>query len=77
MFRDKKVNRKWRRMFRALYGILAVNLLITFLPLNENVETFLFAVGMLAALVGLVFLWFLYNMPEKLKMLDQTQNDFE
>lgn len=77
MFRDRRVNRKWRRVFRTLYAILAFSLLITFFPLGEEIETIFASAGLVAALTGMVFLWFVYNMPEKLKMREELENDFE
>ena len=74
MFRERRVNRKWRRVFRTLYAILAFSFLITFFPVGEDAEIFFLFAGAIAGLAGLVFLWFLYNSPEKLKM--QEENDF-
>jgi multisubunit Na+/H+ antiporter MnhB subunit len=73
MFRDRRVNRRWRRVFRTLYTILALSFLTDFLPLNEEVGTFFLIAGAIAGLAGLIFLWFLYNSPDKLKM--QEDND--
>ena len=74
LFGDKRVNRRWRRIFRTLYGTLAFSFLITFFPVGEETELFFLFAGAIAGLAGLVFLWFLYNIPEKLKM--QEDNDY-
>lgn len=74
MFSEKRVNRKWRRVFRTLYAILGFSFLITFFPVGEEAEIFFLFSGAIAGLAGLVFLAFLYNNPEKLKM--QDEHDF-
>ena len=71
MFRDRRVNRKWRRIFRTVYAIIGISMIISFLPLNEEVEIFFAAAGVTTGSVGLVFLWFLYNNPERLKMQEE------
>jgi membrane associated rhomboid family serine protease len=75
MFSDRRVNRKWRRIFRALFAVIGISMIITFFPLNEEVETVVAFAGFLAGLAGLVFLWFLYYSPEKLKMQDNVDDD--
>ena len=51
-------------------------MIISFLPLNDDVETFFLTTGVVAAMGGLIFLCFLYVMPEKLKMQEEIENDF-
>ena len=75
MFNDKRVNRKWRRVFRTLFSVIGISMVITFFPLSAEFETFFAFVGFLAGLTGLVFLWFLYNNPERLKMQEEIEND--
>jgi hypothetical protein len=77
MFRDRRVNRKWRRIFRTVYAIIGISLIISLLPLSEEVEIFFASAGVTAGLVGLVFLWFLYNNPERLKMQEEEIDIFE
>jgi Na+/melibiose symporter-like transporter len=77
IFREKNVTKKWRRIFRTVYGILSVSLIITFLPFSEEVEIFFASAGVIAAFIGMVFLWFLYNMPEKLKMQEEEIDIFD
>ena len=74
-FNDRRVNKKWRRIFRTLFAVIAVSMIITFFPLNDLAETIVASAGFLAGLMGLVFLWFLYNNPEKLKMQEEVEND--
>ena len=50
-------------------------MVITFFPLSEEFETFFGVVGLVAGLTGLIFLWFLYNVPEKLNMQEEIEND--
>ena len=50
-------------------------MIITFFPLKEEVEIVVATAGFLAGLAGIVFLWFLYNNPEKLKMQEEVEND--
>jgi membrane associated rhomboid family serine protease len=76
MFRDRRVNRKWRRIFRTVYAVIGISLIIGFLPFNEEVEIFFASAGATAGLIGMVFLWFLYNMPEKLKMQEEEIDIF-
>ena len=75
MFNDKRVNRKWRRVFRTLFALIGISMVITFFTLNEETEMIVASTGFLAGLAGLVFLWFLYNNPEKLKMQEEVEND--
>jgi uncharacterized membrane protein len=75
MFNDKRVNRKWRRVFRTVFSIIGISMVITFFPLNEEFETFFGLLGLVTGLTGLVFLWFLYNNPERLKMQEENEND--
>lgn len=76
MYSDRKINRKWRRIFRILYAIAAVGFFIPFLSLNDVLEIFLTSTFIVTVITGLVLLWFMYNMPEKLNMLDEKQNEF-
>ena len=72
---DKRITRKWRRIFRVLFSIIAISLVVTFFPLNDEVEIVLASIGFLAGLTGMVFLWFLYNNPEKFNMQEEIEND--
>ena len=77
MFRDRNLTRKWKRIFRLLYGVLIISSLALLFVNIENVfiNYSLYIVLGVDVLLLFILAWFAYNLPEKLEMEKRANAD--
>jgi uncharacterized membrane-anchored protein YitT (DUF2179 family) len=73
MIKPKGVTRKWSTILTLLFYFNLLSVLIgNFLFRDTFFWYFLMGLSLLAAVVLGVLLWFYYNLPHKLKMLEDN-----